>query len=76
MERSVEEIRASRTRLQIEADNADLDLFNLIGRLERMYDRNRQDGHAQTQIHRALENLRGARPYVRSLMSKEDRARS
>jgi hypothetical protein len=65
-----------RTKLQAEADSVDCDVFRLIWRLERLYDANRQNDRAQEKIHRALEQLRGARPHIRSLMSNEDRARS
>lgn len=62
-----------RTQLERQADGADCALYQLIGRIEGMYERHE---NAQSALADVLRALRKARTPLRGLMHKTDRERT
>jgi len=64
----------NRTDVEQDADGIDCDLFRIVTRTERLYDRIKRKQPAEAAaLHKALMALRGARVPIRALMQEADR---
>jgi hypothetical protein len=65
-----------RTRLQVDCDTLDCDLYRLIGRAERLAAEHKSDRNVRKKLVAAAAAMASARPEIRSLMHEFDVAQT